>query len=536
MTMNPKSVQSWKLKAVECPFGMLAILLHQIQLCITGISEMVPYLSEQLTLLLLLVEVQLEELGLQALPLLMATRWPFLRMLTHVAVTVQRRNITIDHVLAPHYQTKPYVLDFHPEELLYPDAERLQLPAVSIETLRFRRHGRPSKAYRSTLRFLESTLRQPSEGRPIILTMIYGKRLAQHLPKWLLRLKAFGHLSHTLVFCLDSDSAEACRRAHSNRRGCVQGSLQTTANKFHMMSVILNSGFDVLYLDFDVVLMQDPLPHILRHADEAELLLTRDFGGECINIGVVYMKSHPDTALFMQELIRWLWHHPYEFCQKAFAGMMGLEDITWNDQYGNPVGVVPRWGFLDSTNSFATSTVYDASLQGWTGDLQKVVIYHFLDGLGVVDPELAVAGEYMDLFALFYQNPALNLEDTRTPLYDQDERVRKQLLFARQPTPPAQLQPCGHYEVSAYPASWHPNFKAHFSTTLMLETFAKFPWTSRHHKQRPGSSGSGRRLNHGRTFGLFSWNSKKRICSALSCVPVLFLGQLLQRLPSHGVA
>ena len=299
---------------------------------------------------------------------------------------------------------------------------------------------------------------------PIIFTMIFGERLAKYLPKWLLRVEAFGHLSKTLVFCLDSASMEACRAAHAHQ-GCVQGSLRTASNKFHMMSVILNSGFDVLYLDFDLVLLQDPLPSILRHAEEAELLLTRDFGGECINIGVVYMKSHPSTSLFVQGLIRWLWNHPYEFCQKAFAGMMGLEDVTWNDQYGDPVRSVPRWGFLDSANSFATSTVYDASLQGWTGDLQKILIYHFLDGLGAVDPELAVTGEYTDLFTLFYQNPLLNLGDTQTPLYEQDARVRKQLLFTRQPTPPSQLQACGHYETSAYPA-WKKRQREKLQTRL----------------------------------------------------------------------
>lgn len=470
LTMNPSSVMNWEVKVTECPLGLLNILLHQILLCMTGISEMVPYLSEQLTLLLTLVETELREAGIEVLPVLMATRWPMLRMLTHVAVNVQRRNVTIDQVLVPHYQTKPYVLDFHPHELLYPEAERLQLPAGrSSQSLRFRRHGLGvSKVYRRTLQFLESTLSlEPSEMQPkspIIFTMIFGERLAKYLPKWLLRVEAFGHLSKTLVFCLDSASMEACRAAHAHQ-GCVQGSLRTASNKFHMMSVILNSGFDVLYLDFDLVLLQDPLPSILRHAEEAELLLTRDFGGECINIGVVYMKSHPSTSLFVQGLIRWLWNHPYEFCQKAFAGMMGLEDVTWNDQYGDPVRSVPRWGFLDSANSFATSTVYDASLQGWTGDLQKILIYHFLDGLGAVDPELAVTGEYTDLFTLFYQNPLLNLGDTQTPLHEQDASVRKQLLFTRQPAPPSQLQACGHYETSAYPA-WKKRQREKLQTRL----------------------------------------------------------------------
>ena len=98
LTMNPSSVINWEVKVTECPLGLLNILLHQILLCMTGISEMVPYLTEQLTLLLMLVETELREAGIEVLPVLIATKWPILRMLTHVAVNVQRRNVTIDHV------------------------------------------------------------------------------------------------------------------------------------------------------------------------------------------------------------------------------------------------------------------------------------------------------------------------------------------------------------------------------------------------------------------------------------------------------
>ncbi|CAJ1427168.1 unnamed protein product, partial [Effrenium voratum] len=243
----------------------------------------------------------------------------------------------------------------------------------------------------------------------------------------------------------------ACRASHSLPDLCVAGSVKTTSNKFHIMAAIINCGFDVLYLDFDIVLMKDPMPPILADAEKAELLLTRDMGGECINIGVVFMKSHPDTARFMQELIVWLWHHPYEFCQKAFAGIMGLEDLQWNDFFGSPVGQLPRWAFLDSLNAFVTSTVYSGEVNGWTGGADQIVIYHFLDGTGGVDPKFAVAGEYQSLFELFYNNEKLDLADGTTPLYEQDERVMSQLDFSQQPKP-TKLLPCSHIEEHAYPA------------------------------------------------------------------------------------
>eukprot|EP00435_Cladocopium_sp_Y103_P071055 s145_g36.t1 len=116
-----------------------------------------------------------------------------------------------------------------------------------------------------------------------------------------------------------------CQSHHPFPALCVPGEVKTTANKFHFTSVVVNSGFDVLYLDFDTIFFKDPLPPVLQAAEKADMLLTRDFGTECINIGVVFMKSHPDNAQFMEDLIIWLWHHPYEFCQKAFAGVMGLE-------------------------------------------------------------------------------------------------------------------------------------------------------------------------------------------------------------------
>ena len=82
------------------------------------------------------------------------------------------------------------------------------------------------------------------------------------------------------------------------------------------LSQQFRSPIKVLYLDFDLVFFKDPLKPILKAAEKAEMLVSRDLGGECINIGatrsvcspskescheVVYMKSHPTTARFLQE-------------------------------------------------------------------------------------------------------------------------------------------------------------------------------------------------------------------------------------------
>lgn len=67
---------------------------------------------------------------------------------------------------------------------------------------------------------------------------------------------------------------------------------------------------------------------------------------------------------------------------------MGLEDLQWNKIFGDPAQRLPRWGFLDPLNAFVTSTVY-GNVNGWTGHEDEIVIYHFLDGSGGVDPNLA---------------------------------------------------------------------------------------------------------------------------------------------------
>lgn len=67
-------------------------------------------------------------------------------------------------------------------------------------------------------------------------------------------------------------------------------------------AVCLGQGFDVFYLDFDTVLLQDPLLSLKsRFLDlETQLLVSRDFGTECLNTGVIFAKSHPLTVAFWE--------------------------------------------------------------------------------------------------------------------------------------------------------------------------------------------------------------------------------------------
>ncbi|CAE7944765.1 unnamed protein product [Symbiodinium sp. KB8] len=436
----------------ECPLGMLAVSLHRLVVYLRALSEQVPLQLSHVVQIFLKVEDAFPDL----LPVLFETQWPLLTFLNMGAQIVQWRSRSG----TGSYQTKPFTLDFFPTELLTSEAERKQLSSLAtsgarlLGNIRQRLVAWPSDTYqkllKALLRYLDADIHRPSSHHIVFMTTVYGQRYAKYLSGWLRRAAALGHLPRMLVFCLDAHAKEECDKAHLEPSFCIAGKQKTAANKFHMMAAIVNLGFDVLYLDFDVVLFKDPLPEILSHWDKAELLLTRDFGSECLNIGVVYAKAHADTAEFLQELIVWLWNHPYEFCQKAFAGMMGQEDIQCNDLFGDPVRAVPRWGFLESLNLFVTSTVYNGDVQGWTGDIDKIIIFHFLDSTGDVNHEFALKGGYVNLFDAFYDNPQLNLSDVDKPLYEQDHQIRALLMESRQ-LPPTRLWPCLNTDPASLP-------------------------------------------------------------------------------------
>ena len=63
-------------------------------------------------------------------------------------------------MLVPHYQTKPYVLDFHPHELLYPEADS----TLNLMT-RIRKPYIKELSIRNPIESMESPQEDPSDKR-----------------------------------------------------------------------------------------------------------------------------------------------------------------------------------------------------------------------------------------------------------------------------------------------------------------------------------------------------------------------------------
>lgn len=287
-----------------------------------------------------------------------------------------------------------------------------------------------------------SQLDDGSGAKLVVYTMLWGERLSGYLPGIFQRAQAFNLHGRYLVFCLDGSAFHMCKEAHPFPELCIPGELQTIFNKYTMLAAIVQLGFDALYLDLDTLLLADPLPYLRAASQDHEILVARDLGSACLNTGVIYVKSHPDVADLLTSLLKWLWHNPYEFSQKAFSAFLGNEQATDDRIAPLPLKTIPRWAILEPTNAFVSSAVYNLGVEGWVGRMEDIIVYHFLDGTGGVDPERALEGQYVNLYDLFFKNPRLDLTNKDVPLWEQDSRVESALLRSRLPEVPSKLVPC----------------------------------------------------------------------------------------------
>ncbi|CAJ1409712.1 unnamed protein product [Effrenium voratum] len=358
-------------KFLDCPLGVLVSLLEKLLVMQEFYTEGYGLVAAEIAAAFDGLQQLAHHLGRSTLDLLFLSPWPFWDHLAHLHERGSRR--------------LRYDLDFYPWEILSNPGS----PSVR----RWLRN-RPSQTMRSLLLALEEISSSEAFNQILLCTLLWGGRLAGYLPAALQRMEALGFLHQYLIFC-GGEACEVCRGSHRWPSLCVGMQQFALFSKHAMIAAIVNQGFDLLYLDFDTIVMQDPFPRLAR---DAEMLVSRDFGSECLNTGVIYVKACPSTADFFHRLLLWLWHHPFEFSQKAFAGLLGQEQLAAEPSplqrrllAPRAALQAPRWALLDPINEFVTSKVYSTHLpgvhfEGWTGELSQIVVFHFLDGGGVVDP------------------------------------------------------------------------------------------------------------------------------------------------------
>eukprot|EP00392_Amoebophrya_sp_AT5.2_P000764 g765.t1 len=276
------------------------------------------------------------------------------------------------------------------------------------------------------------------------------------MKNFLKRAKAFDLDWRFFIFCLDEIAYNTCLTVvpGNNLYLCVQGNTKSIYNKYLISSVLNRLGFDVVYQDFDTVFLKDPNALFDRYHHDAsvDVVTGRDFAVNCANTGILLLKSTPSAQLFLQNWLLWSWWHPYEFSQKTFSSFFDIETTAMRNRAPPGPGFYPDTGvrkpvleFFESTNEVVTQLVY-GDAEGWFGEMEKIKIFHFVDGTGGVDESLAVNKKYVNAFDVFYDNDKIDLEDAKTPLHEQDAGIGEFLLRSRHQKPfEGELKACMLY-------------------------------------------------------------------------------------------
>lgn len=217
----------------------------------------------------------------------------------------------------------------------------------------------------------------PAYMRIAYVTMAHGPRFSPYVPRFMERAKALGIGNALIVFCLDDEACDACRQADGF---CVQGT-PSILNKFTLPLVLLFESYDVMWLDLDVFLFQDPSQYLFTQAIEGgyEMLISGSFNVDCVCSGIIFYRAVDRTRRWLAELLAWMYDHPYEHDQKAVSAFLRAgERVAFDDDLPVNQEDTPHWSFLDPETQFVSARHVDDA--GWYGDPDNIVAFHLLHG------------------------------------------------------------------------------------------------------------------------------------------------------------
>eukprot|EP00931_Biecheleriopsis_adriatica_P036915 TRINITY_DN21200_c0_g1_i2.p1 TRINITY_DN21200_c0_g1~~TRINITY_DN21200_c0_g1_i2.p1 ORF type:complete len:252 (-),score=49.80 TRINITY_DN21200_c0_g1_i2:46-801(-) len=218
--------------------------------------------------------------------------------------------------------------------------------------------------------------------------------------------------------------------------------------------------------------MADPTPAIVEHSAQGpyDILISGSFEADCICNGIVYFRASEAVRMWLLSVVAWMYHHPYEHDQKTFSAFLNYTERVTRQPLDLPE--IPSWDTLDPINQFVTPDTFEGN--GWTGDLEKILIYHFLNGesdtgsgldpsgswtrdyghytdAGGATPGMCKEGNHkacksgrVTLMDLFYGQEDDELYTTAKPAYENDA-IRRALMSARKDSRSTHLlgKPCG---------------------------------------------------------------------------------------------
>lgn len=234
----------------------------------------------------------------------------------------------------------------------------------------------------------------------VIAAMCWGERMAQRLQLWLRAArKARGALG-VLVTCLDTNSLASCIASNAEPDLCVDARAwpKSPMSKILTVAMCVRHGFDVLWLDTDTVVLNDPIPRVARAMQEQKVSQDREmlFSVEadsvnCVNTGAYFMRSSPTTQRYLGHWASLYFGRPASTDQSILYLLLGLlpgmDFNTYAQREGLLAGVrarglgplqIPAWGSLDARVDFTVPVeVNYGGVQ--LGRSHEVAVLHLLE-------------------------------------------------------------------------------------------------------------------------------------------------------------
>lgn len=347
----------------KCPLGMLCQVLWRAH-----VSSQAQ--SEYFDLTLLEFEGVLPTHGLKHLTL--GHNWPIMPLLRQIQVAGRKHG---------------FWMDFSLKELRPQHDTNIHDPAFGDPFKHVVRVVSSGKVYK----FMHKGTR-----RRLIYLVPFFAAYNKYIEKYMRRAESLG-IYYLVIYCLDDEAWRICVSIDLDR--CVRGGRRSYLNKFGLPLVFLNLGVDVLYLDADTFLMQNPTPTLLRRLRETntDMLVSASFADACICSGIIYWGATETVRNWLFLLLSWMYEHYRVDDQNILSALLqhgDVENLTHPELLSVelkfqrsflPSLPKPRWAILDPVVQFAHARALDTT--GWTGDWEDMVIFHFLGGQSELNPE-----------------------------------------------------------------------------------------------------------------------------------------------------
>jgi len=161
------------------------------------------------------------------------------------------------------------------------------------------------------------------------------------------------------------------------RIACWQPDTESQVHRFTITHVLLHLGIDVFYFDFDIFFLRNPLPIVLQTArrDRLEALFASHGDGDCINIGLFYLRASSQSAKWFSVFLQHYHDYQYEIDQRVLDIFLGSPQRQPFSDLGisyPPSSFPPiRAGVLDDVNTVVIGFI------GWAGHIGKMVAFHW---------------------------------------------------------------------------------------------------------------------------------------------------------------